>query len=237
MKPKRSHNRPLPLSKKAEISILNREVVDRADILRDQHLRRSWQCRKDNELKSLQRQHQRPSAQPGISAFAEVALDQNAGDPGPTGGAFIVQEDGQAPSSPVQRFWPQITQRSALLNLSVEALRQLPADATAVISLPLNFIAEAIERGWPEGWEKSNGIRSSGDPVGNWILWRELLREIEGDRAVRFLTRPCGLKKIPDLSCQCAATEALEAGLKAMVDGEPATPRYGHPEGSGPATF
>lgn len=71
------------------------------------------------------------------------------------------------------------TESESVLYAIRDALQRLNYACTVVIHTECSNVAAAINRGWPDQWQRNGWQSARGNPVKNAILWEMILQQIE----------------------------------------------------------
>src|SRR5690606_13272422 len=112
------------------------------------------------------------------------------------------------------------------LTAALEGLRAVPEGSDVELVTDSSYVANAISKGWLDGWRR-NGWRTAGrQPVANRDLWERMIREMARHRSVRpVLVRG----HAGHAANERADRLAQEAAKDAEPRREPAAPEDGSP--------
>lgn len=105
------------------------------------------------------------------------------GNPGRGGyGALLrfASDDGSVHERELSEGFSMTTNNRMELLGAIKALEALTAPCDATIHTDSQYIVNAFNQGWIEGWTKKGWKTSSGKPVKNIDLWQRLLAAMSG---------------------------------------------------------
>ncbi|MEA5077591.1 MAG: ribonuclease HI [Anaerolineaceae bacterium] len=104
-----------------------------------------------------------------IVIYTDGGCDPN---PGPGGWAALILQDGQ--KTELMGADPDTTNNRMELTAAIRALRSLKAPSTVTLYTDSQYLQKGIDE-WMSGWLARNWKASTGKPVLNQDLWKELL--------------------------------------------------------------
>lgn len=114
-----------------------------------------------------------------IVIYTDGGCDPN---PGPGGWAVLILQDGQ--EKELMGADPDTTNNRMELTAAIRALRSLKAPSTVTLYTDSQYLQKGIDE-WMSGWLARNWKASTGKPVLNQDLWKELL-EAQKPHKVRW---------------------------------------------------
>lgn len=77
-----------------------------------------------------------------------------------------------------------LTANASRMTALIEALKRLREPCTLTIFTDSEYIAGAVEQGWPDRWEAADWKTSRGRDVANKELWQELYKLLKGHEVI-----------------------------------------------------
>lgn len=108
-----------------------------------------------------------------IVIYTDGGCDPN---PGPGGWAALILQDGQ--KTELMGADPDTTNNRMELTAAIRALRSLKAPSTVTLYTDSQYLQKGIDE-WMRGWLARNWKASTGKPVLNQDLWKELLEVLK----------------------------------------------------------
>jgi len=124
------------------------------------------------------------SPTPTYTLVTDGACSGNGTDAARGGWAAILTAPDGAETVLSGGEFPTTNNRMELM-AALEGLRAAPEGAEIDLVTDSSYLANAISKGWLEGWQRKGWRTSGKQPVANRDLWERMIRELARHRRVR----------------------------------------------------